>query len=157
MAMIVSQAGGLKLCKRCESSEMAALRDYYETTGFGRSVSFRQFLTSLLETMSRFKHLSRLYWDLKKLIHRYDDCLVTCGISFSKRNTDMDYQPIRMSTLRRLYSGMDNGMSNVAIAMNSVVIALTTTIDTTCILMEDIIYVGRKVIPDVGTVNRTVS
>jgi len=69
------------------------------------SVSFRQFLTSLLETMSRFKHLSRLYWDLKKLIHRYDDCLVTCGISFSKRNTDMDYQPIRMSTLRRLYSG----------------------------------------------------
>ena len=37
MAMIVSQAGGLKLCKRCESSEMAALRDYYETTGFGRS------------------------------------------------------------------------------------------------------------------------
>ena len=64
---------------------------------------------------------------------------------------------IQIVLTMKMITGMDNGMSNVAVAMNSVVIAITTTIDTTCILMEDIIYVGRKVIPDVGTVNRTVS
>ena len=35
--LTVSGCDGLKLCKRCESSEMTALRDYYETAGFSRS------------------------------------------------------------------------------------------------------------------------
>ena len=50
-----------------------------------RAVTFRQFVANLLYNLQRMPSLSSLYRELSDLVIRYDDCLLTCSIPFTRR------------------------------------------------------------------------
>jgi len=50
-----------------------------------RAVTFRQFVANLLYNLQRIPSLSSLYHELSDVVIRYDDCLLTCSIPFTRR------------------------------------------------------------------------
>jgi len=50
------------------------------------AVTFRQFVANLLTTLSTMTQLSHIRQDLLELTRRYDDCMRTCEIPFTKRD-----------------------------------------------------------------------
>ena len=50
-----------------------------------RAVTFRQFVANLLYNLQRMPSLSSLYRELSDLVIRYDDCVLTCTIPFTRR------------------------------------------------------------------------
>ena len=56
-------------------------------------MTFRGFIANLLTTMEGMPRLAPLRAEIMDLIHRYDDCIRTCEIPFTKRapsNSDED-------------------------------------------------------------------
>jgi len=50
-----------------------------------RAVTFRQFVANLLYNLQRMPSLSALYRELSDVVIRYDDCILTCSIPFTRR------------------------------------------------------------------------
>ena len=73
------------------------------------AVTFRQFVANLLSTLSTMTELThiRIRQDLLDLTRRYDDCMRTCEIPFTKRS---QRKKSTLYLLRRLYSRLDLGM-----------------------------------------------
>ena len=51
------------------------------------AVTFRQFVTNLLWSMQTKPRLASLFLELTNMIARYDDCMQTCDIPFTKRTS----------------------------------------------------------------------
>jgi len=49
------------------------------------AVTFRQFVANLLYNLQRMPSLSSLYRELSDVVIRYDDCVLTCSIPFTRR------------------------------------------------------------------------
>ena len=71
------------------------------------AVTFRQFVANLLSTLSTMTDLTHIRQDLLDLTRRYDDCMRTCEIPFTKRS---QREKSTLHLLHRLYSRYDVGM-----------------------------------------------
>ncbi|ELT93664.1 hypothetical protein CAPTEDRAFT_224782 [Capitella teleta] len=72
------------VCSRCESRELNDLRKLYNNLGVVH-MNFRQFLTTVIQSMEGLPDLATMRIELVSVIESYDDCIRACEIPFTKR------------------------------------------------------------------------